>query len=272
MKKAIVTVVVVVIVAVTMVGCFISFVPRTREAAARTQCTNNLKMIGLAVHNYHDSHKRFPRALAAAPTAALPPEKQVSWLYFISPYIEAHMDPKFLVNSQKPWDDAENDYVATKGWGAVYSCPSNPDFGEKYRFTHYVGITGIGKAAAWLPKDDPQAGIFGYQRTVKLTDIIDGASTTIMVAETGRANGPWAKGGFATTRGLDRQGVDYLGKDGQFSAVHGAEWFLSNPSLTQVLMADGTVRTVSSRVSDDVFEALATYAGGEKIQQDDLDR
>lgn len=244
---------------------------KVQEAAGRGDCTNNLKQFGLAIHNYHDANKRFPHAIARPPTADFPPESQISWFYVIMPYLQAHMDPKFVADIKKPWDDPRNDYVATRPW-ATYPCPANLARGEKYRLAHYVGITGVGKDAAWLPLGDAKDGFFGYERNITNESIEDGTSTTIMVAETGRDNGPWLQGGFATTRGIDRGEPGYLGEDGQFLSFHrSASWF-GFRSYTHVAMADASVRTLSNRVSDDVFESLATYAGGEKVLDEDLNR
>ena len=269
MKKVDATIVVVL--AITVVGCCTIWTMKTKESAAQTQCLNNLKFIGLAVHSFHDSNRKLPRAIASTPKAEFPPEKQASWLWLISPYIEARMDPKFKIDPDKPWDHPENAYVGTSSF-LVYQCPANPNTGPNVNFTHYVGIAGVGKDAAWLPLVNTKAGVFGYERTLTLKDIekADGHSTTMMVAETARENGPWAMGGFTTARGIDVEEPAYLSADGPFGSHHGS-WFRST-SITQVVMVDGSVRKFTSNVSDQVFESLATYAGGEKIADADLDR
>ena len=123
--------------------------------------------------------------------------------------------------------------------------------------TSYVGIAGLGTDAALLPKSDPRAGVFGYDRETALADITDGPANTLMVAETARAIGSWFQGGPATVRGLDPAQKPYVGKGRQFGGLHeGGAW---------VAMADGTVRRVSDSVDPKVFEALSTMAGGEKL-------
>lgn len=260
-----------VLIAATAAGLCIPAIQKTREAAARTQCINNLKQFGVSLHAYHDWSKRFPRAIAGKPTKELPPERQLSWLWVLDPFIESRMGDKFNANPSKPWDDPENAGVAVRAYG-IAQCPANPNVGDALAFTHYVGITGVGKDAAWLPDNDPNAGIFGYNRVVTLKDITDGTSTTMMIAETGNDNGPWPIGGYTTARGIDRDDPDYLGMDGQFLTFHRPSTFFYFKSVTQVLMVDGTVRGLTNQVSDDVFEALATYAGGEKVRAEDLDR
>lgn len=260
------------LIAVTAAGLCIPAISKVNEASRRTQCVNNLKQIGVAIHAYHDFNRMFPKAIASVPTDQFTPEKQASWQWLISAYVESRMDPKFKMNIDKPWDDPENEYVLSFGHG-IYMCPSSPHTHSEssFNFTTYVGITGVGKDAAWLPANDPKAGIFGYTRTVSTKDITDGASSTMMIAETGRDNGIWAKGGFTTARGIDRDEPKYLDEDGQFNSFHRSR-FLSYVSVTNLLMADGSVKYLRNDASDALFEALATCAGGDKVHADDLDR
>ena len=75
----------------------------------------------------------------------------------------------------------------------------------------YVGLTGIGKDAAFLPRGDPLPGVFGFGRVTRPQDISDGASTTLMVIESSDLRGVWVAGGEATVRGVDPAKRPYLG-------------------------------------------------------------
>src|SRR5882672_7564911 len=75
-----------------------------REAEGRIGCTNRLKQIGLALHNYCDSHGTFPSGTVA--NSHLPPERRLSWVLLVWPYVEAR--PRLLVDRTKAWDDDEN--------------------------------------------------------------------------------------------------------------------------------------------------------------------
>src|SRR5262249_7355903 len=77
-----------------LVGLLLPAVQKVREAASRTQCTNNLKQIGLALHNYHDSHNQFPYE-----NTAISDTPRANWLAHIFPYIEQPFRPRSLVSS-----------------------------------------------------------------------------------------------------------------------------------------------------------------------------
>src|SRR5262245_26162894 len=74
-KKA--EVVALVLILVTVVGLFIPVTRKAEVSAARTECTNNLKHISLALHGYHDVFRIFPHAIVSGPTEAHPPERQL---------------------------------------------------------------------------------------------------------------------------------------------------------------------------------------------------
>jgi prepilin-type processing-associated H-X9-DG protein len=247
---------------VVLAGMLIPAVMRVRDAAARSQCRNNLKQIGLALQNYHNVFNSFPAA--TMPTEGLPPEKRLSWLYELDPFIHARMDPTWGMNRNKPWDIEEN-FRITRGPMPIYLCPWNPNREDAAGFglTHYVGVSGVGTDAARLPKDNPAAGLFGYDRTTKRSEIKDGDSSTLAAIETARDNGPWAAGGPATVRGLDPNRRPYLGTEAQFGGLHGG--------TTAALFADGSVRFLQNSIDPRIFEALATIAGGEEVGAIDAD-
>jgi hypothetical protein len=123
----------------------------------------------------------------------------------------------------------------------------------------------VGPDAASLPLAHPKAGVFGYERRVTIRDITDGTSNTMMVADTAERNGPWAAGSAATVRAVDPALQPYVGHRRPFGGVLEGE----QRNQVLVLMADGSVRSIQSNVKPEVFEALATIAGGEQIPLDD---
>jgi hypothetical protein len=271
--------VLVVVLAVVIVGGLVAIVVgRVRHAAALLHCRNNLRQAGLALHSYHDARNHFPPA--TVPTKALLPEQRLSWWVEIWPaYVEGGM--RTLLDRGKAWDsdenfpprvrvrmdDANNTRDVVMGSVLLFRCPIGPEIVVPNRpcLTHYVGIAGVGDAAAERPLTDPLAGFFGHDRKISHADIKDGAATTLMVIEA-TDGGPWTAGGKATVRGL-APGKPYLGPGGQFGGVHRSAMsdYGSPVGVTPVLFADASVRRIANTVSPSVLEALATIAGGEPV-------
>lgn len=166
------------------------------------------------------------------------------------------------------WDAEENRPV-THGPYRIYRCPSMGEDRTDNRTT-YVGMAGIGPDAASLALKDKRCGAFGHDRKITIRDVTDGISDTILVIETERDNGPWARGGYATVRGVDPDERPYFGEDNPFGRAHRPHrhrW-LRGPVYANVALADGSVRLVGASVDAKVIEALATIAGREEIPPD----
>ena len=129
---------------------------------------------------------------------------------------------------------------------------------QNYALTHFVGMSGVEDArnvvAAKLPRSDPRAGVFSYDTIATPAEITDGTSNTIMVLGGGELASPWIMGGGATVRGA---------REPYFDKVTG--FGSKGTSGVTVLMADGSVRVVSSNINPAVFRAICTIHGGEKI-------
>jgi hypothetical protein len=169
-----------------------------------------------------------------------------------------------LIDTSKAWDDKDNFPVPWRRGERSgrfsnvmdFCCPASLDGSpELPTGVNYVGITGLGETAAELPLSGPRAGFFGHDRQIRLTDIKDGTANTMAVAEV-LDGGPWTAGGHPTVRGLVADGRPYLGEGGQFASLH---------AETNVLFANASVRSFTATLSPEVFEAMATIAGGEPV-------
>jgi hypothetical protein len=198
---------------------------------------------------------------ASRPCQGHPPERGFSWLVEILPYIEG-VNLTMLIDFNQPWDGPANEQVRACKFKPQSSDPKmwafrfdrGPDATEA---SPIVGIAGLGADAASLPLQDPRVGVFGYGRQLRLSDITDGLSTTMMVVTTDRLSGHWMAGGNATIRGVDPSQKPYIGSTRQFGRRGGAA----------VVFADGSVRWISSSVDDRLFEAMATIHGGESTPE-----
>jgi len=187
-----------------MVGLLLPAVQAAREAARRMSCQNNLKQIGLGLHNYHDTFKVFPAGFYmndGTYNAAKTPQQAsngLAWSTMILPFIE--QSPLYdLVQTQtlsfaRHWELANgaapaNAIAAARTGVSSYICPSdtmgliNTKRGN-YGNNNYLGNSGNNAARDLL-------GIFFVNSRIGMRDITDGTSNTFMVVEcSGTADAP----------------------------------------------------------------------------------
>ncbi|TWT49878.1 hypothetical protein KOR42_38300 [Thalassoglobus neptunius] len=233
-----------------LVALLLPAVQQAREAARRAQSANNLKQIGLAMHNYHDTHGGFPQG--TIPNDDLEVEDRLSWLVSILPFID-ELEFYEGFDLEAKWDSEENEFLVDLPIEA-YTMPGAEGWAYGYGTTSYVGMAGVGEDAPTLPATSPRAGIFAYNRQTRMREILDGTSNTVAVGETTDTE-PWAAGGYSTIRPLTRQ--PYInGGNGFGSRFNGG---------AQFLFADGAVRFISEEIDPDVMEAISTIRGGEVV-------
>lgn len=161
-----------------LIGMLLPAVQQVREAARRISCTNNLKQIGLALHNYHSSNSEFPPGFTLANRTS--GNGTFGWACFTLPFIEQGN----LFNSINPRDQTQLPSSDLDLGGAVipgFICPSSslPErSGQGFAKCNYVGNQGAENSRA---HDD--GGIFDDNANYRIADISDGTSNTIMVGE-----------------------------------------------------------------------------------------
>jgi len=196
-----------------LVGLLLPAVQAAREAARRMQCTNNLKQQVLAMHNHHDTFKRFPSAhqigttwytsfrRAPAPggftrnangtTSSYPAEGPWwSWMTRILPFIEGsnlfNAFDKRGVAAAWAWDPPINQPLH-RNINPTFVCPSDPrggqlsplDGGLQSALSSYLGVTGTNQ----FQEAGGQDGILFVNASVKMSTINDGTSNTLIVGE-----------------------------------------------------------------------------------------
>jgi len=186
--------VVIAIIAV-LVALLLPAVQQAREAARRSQCKNNLKQIGIALHNYHEVYSKFPRGLTygirTGPTTVGPYHH--TWITAILPYID--LQPLYnLVNFNIPaWNPAVQLHLGRQP--SIFRCPSDSILGDiPSGLTYNLAITNYAacEGSDWWnrpPNGDDYSGnqlfggIFTDHYNCPIGAIIDGTSNTIMVGE-----------------------------------------------------------------------------------------
>jgi prepilin-type N-terminal cleavage/methylation domain-containing protein/prepilin-type processing-associated H-X9-DG protein len=301
--------VVIAIIAV-LVGLLVPAVQKVRETANRISCANNLKQIGLGIHHHHDTlgilpdggeHFWYPRSLMTAGTPSVSPNQNWSMFYQILPYVEQGT----LWSSQS---EREIQKTPVK----LYLCPSreNPRIysgvwpippGETRTMGDYAGNGGLDMTGyVWGMLGNGKDGVIvrrpngSPQRSssVRLTDISDGSSNTLMVGERTLNIGLF---GVAKTdddagwvEGWDWDNIrwgryqparDYSDKSNaaaghyylneNIAPMHLLGSFgSSHPSGFNALLADGSVRQIPYSVSLPVFQRFSSRNDGEVVSFD----
>lgn len=223
-------------------GCCVLFSPggTAIEAARRTQCKYNLKQLGLALHNYHDTYERFPAAAMGAPA--------VSWRIQLLPFLEDRTLPQ-PYDHNAAWDDPQNTPLQ-KYRCATFDCPSRENnFDSQQRFlTAYLAPTGNGT-------------IFDRDEGTQFKEITDGSSNTIAIVEACGTNVVWTD---PRDQNVKRHEFSVNGP-GQVVGQSASIVSSYHHNGAQVMLADGSVRFVGNQTDEKILRALPTRAGDEDI-------
>lgn len=241
--------VIIVILVLTFVGgVLLTLIVRVQHSAARMQCSNNLRQLGIALHNYRDAHEgHFPPAVVPHPF--LPVDERLSFLAALEPYIEK---TGWRRDAAGRWNAPENREMATMPMKVFRCAHRTEDTKDDYWLTSYVGVAGVGHDSPNLPRTHARAGIFGYESSATKDDLKRGESNILLLVETGASLGPRVRGGYSTVRGID--------PDGDFDGQHPGRptFWMRYPLHDYALMAamaDGSVRYFKA---EDVLSKLAT--------------
>jgi prepilin-type N-terminal cleavage/methylation domain-containing protein/prepilin-type processing-associated H-X9-DG protein len=281
-----------------LIGLLLPAVQKIREAANRMKCSNNLKQLGLAMHNYNDTYGNLPGNLRPAATGTI----RVRWTTYLLPYYE--QDNIFKIYNQSVnWSDPAN-AAAVQIPLKVMQCPSSqsnnkfdasPDNGwtdTRYAVGDYAGIywswyTNVNSFG--LP------GILSKTDAVRLTDVTDGLSNTIHLTESAAKPDEYLNGKLAQTAngqtringgGWCRPASDITAPE-QTSPINVTNGFLLNgypdskyntdptgqiygfhTGGVNVLFGDGSVRFVKATINFTTLQALITRNGGEVVPGD----
>ncbi len=283
------------LVVIAIIGILIALllpaVQAAREAARRSQCTNNLKQLALALHNYHDTYQCFPPGGWSS-------RNQLGWTVHILPYIE-----------QQPLYDQFNQSAGT-GYGAnngptvnrvdAFLCPSgrkiygSETVGTQQTYaTHYYGVMGpqginpVTSAVYGGPNDNVSAGsnhhggfanqgILYANSWIRMAEILDGTSNTFIVGEISWEDAncyrAWHRGVSSYTSSTG-QGASGTAKNIEYGInlirYNGSNNFNDvsmgsmHPGGTHFGIADGSVRFISETVDMTLYLSAASRNGKE---------
>ncbi|MGE3807378.1 MAG: DUF1559 domain-containing protein [Gemmataceae bacterium] len=273
------------LVVIAIIGILIALllpaVQKVREAANRVRCQNNLHQVGLALHLYHETSGSFP----PAHTGNTGPYQYLSWMSRLLPYMEqeALWKKTQAAYQSNTWPWANPPHVGLDHVMAVWGCPADrreliAAYAGGYRiaFTGYLGISGTEST-----KGD---GIIFMNSAVRISDITDGTSSTLIVGErppssdlwygwwyAGAGQPPAHNGAVDVVMGVREKNTTgggcpagpYNFKLGDVNEKCDQYHFWSlHPGGTNFLFADGAVRFMAYR-GDLVLPALATRGGDE---------
>jgi prepilin-type N-terminal cleavage/methylation domain-containing protein/prepilin-type processing-associated H-X9-DG protein len=273
-----------------------------REAARRTACQNNLRQLGLALNSFHDVHKVFPAAGWTTVGSGNPRGKFVGWRALVLPHVE-EASLQRIYDFNVHWWEETNLSVATVPL-AIYQCPAVPERAETrsaiakpprpaLEFTGPLAPTDyeaiIGAHASIDPSRYTTAATnrsaMFRNSAVRVTQILDGASHTILLAECAArplvhraravrrdlandqgqgwidSEGPFSLDGTNSDGSLQQQGpvntpwaMNVTNENEPYSFHHGGGNFV---------FADSHVEFIDQTIPLEVFAALCTRAGGE---------
>jgi len=260
-----------------LVALLLPAVQAARAAARRMQCQNNLKQVGLALHNYHDTYKSLPMATHWR-------GKYYSPFTAILPHLE--QAPLFDGYDAKvsAFDPANTGVI--EQLVPTYLCPSmvfprpvpNTACGETAAPSSYAVNTGT--LSAWGPIHN--GAIIGHDKgSTALRDIIDGTANTLMVGELdyGLKNYNFTSGPCAGQHrgGVVAWGIGYPGYAlGTTVGVYNSDRLVTGFNEFQTFrsdhvggahfaMCDGSVQFMAETIDVSLLDALTTRAGGEVV-------
>ncbi|WDQ18985.1 DUF1559 domain-containing protein [Rhodopirellula sp. P2] len=231
-----------------LIGLLLPAVQAAREAMRRASCQNNLHQIGLALHNYHAAHNKFPPgAIEVRPQ--YPNGKQLAWSAFVLPFLE-QSGLHEQIDFKRPFDAPENELAAATIL-PNFLCPSTPRTDGRMQgrgASDYGGIYG----QRITGRNDPPNGMMLHDRALAMRDILDGSSNTVMVSEDAAfPDGQWINGRNLFDQAFPINHAPAFENDMRSFHVGGV----------MVLRADSSVTFLTEQLDLEILAALCTRAG-----------
>lgn len=281
-----------------LIALLLPAVQQAREAARRSQCVNNLKQVGLALHNYHDTFAVFPPGWigASAGTHDTDGPSGFSWAAHILPYLDqAPLYNRLNFNTScfaSPANDA-----ALQGVLSVFRCPSDPssnlwqmteegnpgnilatlptaNYVASFGTEGYEDLCEPGVMPGFPNAQCAGDGMFFHNGKVSMRDLTDGSSNTLMVGEHRTDTRPailsvgpaWHSTWVGYVAGGEEAAARFLGVSDHtpnHPSLHVDDYHSWHTGGVHLLMGDGRVRFVTENIDLGLFRGIATRRGGE---------
>jgi prepilin-type N-terminal cleavage/methylation domain-containing protein/prepilin-type processing-associated H-X9-DG protein len=294
--------VVIAIIAV-LIALLLPAVQAAREAARRAQCSNNLKQIGLAMHDYHSTHDVFPPGYITSTETSQPnsPETGPGWAWGTMLLNKVEQSAVYnATNFSLPITDPASQTVRTISL-SVFLCPSSTGGSGPVILKNAAGTTLVTDlspgqyvaSAGQLEVEEFPAnnnGVFYRNSRNGVRDVTDGTSMTLMAGERSRntADATWVgvipRSQVCTNprwsvRSCETANVMVLGHTGpspdqrwvdvpNYKGAGADDFWSLHPGGCNFLFCDGSVRFVKESVNPKIFSYLSTRAGGEVVSSD----
>lgn len=282
-----------------LVGLLLPAVQAAREAARRMQCTNHLRQLGLAVHNYESANRRIPSGWIASNAHG---EPGWGWAAALLPYMEGNnlhqqidfgrpiadarhatvrttVIPTFLCPSDTgpnlfeiaAGDGHDHDHAARSSNHSAFGShsASGVDDGSEKLFqvskSNYVGMFGTFEI-----EDAPYKGdgmFYGNSRT-KFSDVIDGLSNTLMSGErSSRLGGSLWQGNISAAAEPHARILGVADHGPNDPQAHFDDFSSYHTGGANFMRADVSVSFISNNIDVTVYRAMSTRAGGESLSE-----
>lgn len=275
-----------------LIALLLPAVQQAREAARRTQCKNNLKQFGLALHNYHDTHNAFPSGWIgvnpASPTVAnFEGVSGFGWGAMILPMLDQaplYNRINFSLSILDPANLPVHEVVLP-----AFRCPSDTgperwEIGEEANPSNILARLPIANYVASFGTEAPEDicvggsfpdaqcrgdGAMYHNSATRLRDFSDGASNSLLVGE---RKTDVQLGWYSTWVGSVPEGeeapmrvVGVTDHTPNHPAQHLDDFSSRHVGGAQFLFGDGRVQFISENIDDSIYKGLATRSGGEVL-------
>ncbi len=262
-----------------LIALLLPAVQQAREAARRSTCKNNLKQLGLAIQNYHDTHRTFPMN-----TRNVTGTNGFSWIAQSLPYLDQTPLYKKLNFNQKLTSAVNRPVIQTPI--PTLLCPTDPTTAVRSDLANWwawpaeptPGTVGRGPAGVtcymgyqgdWFDTNPPD-GVFERSPSIalRMRDVTDGTSNTVIIGERSPSYSPWCA--WAAGNGawiVDRYRINQIRETQPVpnaAEVGGVKYgaISMHAGGIQVGLADGSVHFLNENMNHNIYRQLDRHNDG----------